>query len=118
MIYKLELNDLPFEAIKSGRKKIETRTKVPHNMTSYEEMKKGDQILFTKASSGEEMMVEILGVRHYKDVESLLDEEGQENVMSYETSRDEAVKSWNKLTGYTEGIKKYGIWGIEVRVLD
>lgn len=117
MNYNLELNDLPFEAIKSGKKKIETRTKTEHNdFMDYDQMKPGDILTFTKSSTGEKLTTEILGVRHYSDVASMFDAEGQENCMSYDAPRDEAIKSYDKLTGYTEGIKKYGIWAIEIKV--
>ncbi len=109
MNHDLQLNDMPFNAIKSGKKKIETRTKTPPLMRNYEEWKAGDTITFTNSANNEVMKVEILGVRHYKDIPDLLDAEGQENVMSYDTTREEAIVSWDKLQGYTEGIKKYGI---------
>ena len=117
MNYKLELNELPFEAIKSGKKKVETRTKVPHNMTPYEEMRSGDTITFIKSSTGEEMVVMITEVSHYQDVATMLGSEGQENVMSYEASTEEAIKSYASLSGYPEGIKKYGIWAIKIKPL-
>lgn len=115
MNYKLDLIDLPFRALQNGRKKIETRTKVPENMTLYEEMKKGDTISFEHEDTKEKMTMVIVGVRHYKNVSDLLDAEGQENVMSYDATREDAIASWDKLTGYTEGIKQYGIWAIEMK---
>jgi|SRR3989344_4858606 len=118
MTYYFHLNDIPFEAIRSGRKKIETRIQTEnHPKSEFENMKAGEHIEFTKDSTGEKMTVEILGVRRYDDIASLLDNEGQENVMSYDTSREKALVSWNSLAGYEEGIKKYGIWAIEIRML-
>lgn len=118
MDWHLELNDMPFDAIKSGKKNRETRTKVSHNMTPYEEMKPGDRIIFTRKTDKEKMICEILGVRHYPDVASMFDAEGQDNCMSYDAPRDEAIASYNQLRGYTDGIKEYGIWAIEVKPLD
>jgi len=117
MNYSFDLLDLPFQALKSGKKRIETRTKVPQNMTPYENMKPGDTIVFEHEITKEKLIMEIVGIRHYKNVAELLDSEGQENVMSYDTSREEAIKSWDKLTGYIEGMRKYGIWAIEVKPL-
>ncbi len=118
MNYNLDLNDRPFQAIKNGKKKIETRTLVPHNMTPYSEMKKGDTLTFSNETTKEVMVVDILRVTNYKDIPTLLAKEGQENVMSYDASYEEAVVSWDTLRGYTEGIKKYGIWAIEVKPVD
>lgn len=117
MDWHLELNDMPFDAIKTGKKTRETRTKVPHNMTPYEEMKPDDNIIFTRKTDKEKMICEILGVRHYPDVASMFDAEGQDNCMSYDASRDEAIASYDQLRDYTEGIKQYGIWAIEVNTL-
>ena len=118
MNYYFDLNDMPFEAIKNGKKKIETRIQTnDHPKSEFEGMKEEDQIIFTKESTGEKMKARILGVRHYEDIASLLDNEGQENVMSYDTTREKALVSWNTLTGYEDGIKKFGIWAIEIRPL-
>lgn len=113
--WHLELNDMPFDAIKSGKKSRETRTKVPHNMTPYEEMKPEDRIIFTRKTDQEKMICEILGVRHYLDVASMFDAEGQENCMSYDAPRDEAIASYDQLRNYTEGIIENGIWAIEIK---
>ncbi len=115
MNYELDLGDRPFKALKEGRKKIETRTKVPHNMTPYEEMKTGDKITFEHEETNEKLVMEIVGVRHYNNVSDLLDAEGLENVLSYDAPREEALTNWDKIDGYTEGMKKHGIWGIEVK---
>lgn len=115
--WSLDLNDMPFEAIKSGKKKVETRTKTEGSTHHWWEMKKGDQIVFTKKTAREKMAVEVLGVRHYKDVASMFDGEGQENCMSYDAPRNGAIDSYRELKGYPKGIKKYGIWAIEVKPL-
>src|SRR3989344_243317 len=117
MDWYLELNDMPFDAIKRGKKNRETRTKVPHNQTAYEEMKPGDKVIFTRKTDKEKMIVEILGVRHYPNVASMFNAEGQDYCMSYDAPRDEAIASYNQLRGYTEGIKEHGIWAIEVKPL-
>ena len=59
--------------------------------------------------------MEIVGVRHYKNISDLLDAEGLENVLSYDAPREESITNWDKIDGYTEGMKKHGIWGIEVK---
>src|SRR3989344_7329639 len=97
MDWYLELNDMPFDAIKKGKKNRETRTKVPHNMTPYEEMKPGDRVVFTRKTDQGKMVVEILGTRHYKNVAEMLDAEGQDNCMSYDAPR-KAITSYDQLT--------------------
>ncbi|MBI2590447.1 MAG: hypothetical protein HYW33_00995 [Candidatus Blackburnbacteria bacterium] len=116
MKWFLDVNDRPFNALKSGKKKIETRTFVTvYESPDYRQMKNGDILTFENNQTKERITMEILGVRHYKDVSIMFDAEGQENCMSYDAPREEAIDSYNQLKGYTEGIKKNGIYAIEVR---
>lgn len=118
MNYFLTLNDMPFQAIRNGRKKIETRTIVEeYESPDYRQMKEGDELTFENIQTKERFTVKILGVRHYPDVATMFDVEGQENCMSYDAPRIEAIDSYNKLTGYTKGIKKNGIYAIEIKPL-
>ena len=80
-------------------------------------IKEGDKVIFTRKTDKEKMIVEILGVRHYPNVASMFNAEGQDYCMSYDAPRDEAIASYNQLRGYTEGIKEHGIWAIEVKPL-
>ncbi len=116
MSYSFNINDLSFKSLKSGKKKIETRIESEsHPKSQFEGMKPGEKIILTNISTKEVMEAEIIRVKHYKDVAELLDKEGQKNVMSYDCSREEALVSWNVYSGYEEGIKKHGIWAIEVK---
>lgn len=118
MKYFLDVNDYPFQAIKSGKKKVETRTFVEeYESPDYRKMKRGDLLTFENNETKEQLSAEILGVRHYKDVAALFDAEGQENCMSYDAPREEAIESYNKLTGYTKGIKEHGIYAIKIKLL-
>lgn len=47
----------------------------------------------------------------------MFDTEGQENCVSYDAPREDAIASYDQLRGYTEGIKQYGIWAIEVKLI-
>ena len=110
---------MPFQAIKSGKKKIETRTFVEeYKSPDYRQMKRGDLLTFENNQTKERIIVEILGVRHYSDVAEMFDAEGQDRCMSYDAPRDEAINSYNRLRGYTAGIKKNGIYAIELRLLE
>ncbi|MEK7634887.1 MAG: ASCH domain-containing protein [Patescibacteria group bacterium] len=117
MNYDLELNDRPFKAIKAGTKKIETRVPTSWDKTPYAELKVGDTITFTNNVTSEVIMVEILGVRHYPDVRSLLEAEGTRNALSSGLRIDEAIERYNTVfPEYKENIPKFGIYGIEVKV--
>jgi ASC-1-like (ASCH) protein len=116
MNYNLDLNDRPFKAIKAGTKKIETRVPTSHYNIPYGELKVGDTFTFTNNVTNEVMKVEILGVRHYPDVRTMLETEGTRNTLSSGLSIPEAVERYNTaFEEYKENIPKYGIYGIEVK---
>ena len=115
MNYNLNLNDRPFIAIKAGTKKIEGRTPKDENDKRYVEMKAGDTITFTNNVTNEVMKVEILRVQYYSDVRLMLETEGTRNVLSSGLDVEGGIKSYNSLEGYEERIKRFGIYGIEVR---
>ena len=116
MNYNLDLNDRPFKAVKAGTKKIEGRT--PKNLDDkrYDEMISGDTIIFTNNITNEQMLCEVLHIRHYEDVRSMLEVEGTENVLSSRGNIEDGIKSYNSLEGYEERIKKYGIYAIEIKL--
>jgi ASC-1-like (ASCH) protein len=116
MNYNLDLNDRPFKAIKAGTKKIETRVQTSYDKTPYPDLKIGDTFTFTNNVTGEMMKVEILGVRHYPDVRSMLEAEGTRNTLSSGLDINGAVERYNTVfEEYKENIPKFGIYGIEVR---
>jgi len=116
MNYNLNLNDRPFKAIKAGTKKIETRVPTSHYNIPYAELNAGDTFTFTNNVTNEVMKVEILGVRHYSDVRSMLEAEGTRNALSSGLSIGEAVENYNTaFEEYKENIPKFGIYGIEIR---
>ena len=116
MNYNLELMDRPFKAIKARTKKIETRVPTSYDKTSYADLKIGDTFTFTNITTNEIMKVEILGVRHYPDVKSLLEAEGARNALSSDLDINGAVERYNTaFEEYKENIPKFGIYGIEVR---
>jgi ASC-1-like (ASCH) protein len=118
MNYDLDLNDRPFQAIRAGTKKIETRVPTSHYNIPYGELKVGDTFTFTNNVSNEVMKVEILGVRHYPDVRAMLEAEGTRNTLSSGLSISEAVERYDTVfEEYKENIPKYGIYAIEVRKL-
>jgi ASC-1-like (ASCH) protein len=118
MNYDFNLNDRPFQAIKAGTKKIEGRTPKDENDKKFEQMVAGDTLTFTNKITNEVMKVEVLGVRHYPEVRAMLEAEGTRNVLSSGLDVEGGIKSYNSLEGYEERIKKFGIYGIEVKVIN
>jgi len=118
MEYSIDLNPRPFDSIKKGIKKIEGRVPTEHNKNfPLNKLKKGDIIAFTNNENGEIMKVNVLGVRHYKNVRLMLETEGTRNVLSSQGTVEEGIESYNRLKGYKEGVKKHGIYAIEVKKL-
>jgi len=116
MNYNLDLNDRPFQAIKAGTKKIETRVPTSYDKTPYAELKAGDTFTFTNNVTNEVMKVEILGVRHYPDVRAMLEAEGTRNALSSGLDINGAIERYNTaFEEYKENIPKFGIYGIEVK---
>jgi len=116
MNYNLDLNDRPFKAIKAGTKKVEGRTPVNTENNVYEKMIPGDTITFTNNVTDEKLLCEILFVHHYNDVRAMLEIEGTKNVLSSGLDVEGGIKSYDSLDGYEEGIKKYGIYAIGIKV--
>lgn len=118
MNYEFNLNNQSFEATKTGKKKIETRVETEsHPKDQFQSMEKGEIITFDNNETGEKLKSEIIRVTHYRNTVDLLDSESQEQVMSYECSREEAVTSWDIYPGYKETISKHGIWAIEIKLI-
>jgi len=115
--YKLELNSRPFTAIKAGTKKIEGRTPKNESDDRYVMMKPGDTIEFTNNETFERIICKVLFVNYYKDVRTMLEAEGVENVLSSGLDIEGGIQSYNSLDGYEERIKKHGIFAIGVAVI-
>ncbi len=119
MQYTFDTNDRPFKAIKAGTKKVEGRTLTRYDRTPYEKIKKGDTIELINNSTREIMYAEVTFIHHYRDVMSMLEHEGVENVLSGEPKTIKSgVKGYNALSGYKSGIKKYGIYAIGVKPME
>ena len=118
MNYDLNLNDRPFQAIKTGTKKIETRVPTSWDTTPYQNLKNGDTLTFTNNTTNETMKVEVLGIRNYPDVRAMLEAEGTRNTLSSGLGISEAIERYNTVfEEYKENIPKYGIYAIEVKVV-
>jgi ASC-1-like (ASCH) protein len=119
MEYSLDLNPRPFEAIKNGTKKIEGRVPTEHNKNvPFNKIEKGDTIVITNNLNNEKMKVRVLGVKHYSTFKEMLESEGTDRVLSSKGTIDEGIKSYESLTGYNEGVKKHGVYAIEIKKID
>lgn len=113
-VYELDINNRAFRAIKDGRKKVEIRvTKEPLDF-DYSIMREGDLINFT-SYDGDEMLCQILKINWYKTIEELLTIEGTEFTLSSTNDFNEGVKSINSFDGYSEGMKKNGVYAIHIK---
>ncbi len=115
MNYELNLNDRPFQAIKTGTKKIEGRTPKDGADLRYEKMSPGDFITFTNNTTNEKLICAVLSITHYPNVRSMLEAEGTQNVLSSGGNIEEGIESYHNLGGYKERIGKYGIYAIGVK---
>ncbi len=119
--YLIDINPRPFNAIKAGTKKIEIRVPTNWDPTPYHEVKAGDSITFTNNETQETLNVDVIGVRHYASARELLEAEGTRNTLSSGLPIDQAIERLNDETifpEYKSNIVKYGVYGIELRVLN
>jgi len=114
--FNLNLNDRSFHAIKNGTKKVEGRTQRDEFDKRYDEMKKGDYVVFINDISQEKLICEVLEVRKYDNTRSMLESEGLKNVLSSGGNIEEGIESYNNLEGYEERIKKFGIYAIGIKI--
>ena len=118
MNYEISINDRPFQAIKAGTKKIETRVSTSWDTTPFGEIKPGDTITFTNNVSGEIMKTEVLRTKNYPDVRTMLETEGTRNTLSSGLDINGAIERYNTVfPEYKENIIKYGIWAIEIKLV-
>jgi ASC-1-like (ASCH) protein len=119
MEYSLNLNPRPFEAIKKGTKKIEGRVPIEHDKNvPFNKIKKGDTIIFNNNANKNIIKVLVLGVRHYPTFREMLECEGTEGVLSSKGNIEEGIKSYESFSGYKEGVKKHGVYAIEIEKID
>ena len=114
MKYNLNLNDRAFKAIINRTKRVEIRAYTGN--TDYSKMICGDLIVF-KNDKDEKIVCRILEINHYNSVEELLMFEGTRYTTSSTNDYKEAVENINKLNGYKDAIKKYGVYAIHIDYL-
>lgn len=106
MIYRMKLQNEPFKQIKKGIKKIEIRL----NDEKRKIFEINDYIEFTNITTLEIMFVKITNLYHFKSFEKLFN--NFDNSILGCGSYEEMYKYYSK-----EEEKKYGVLGIEIKVL-
>jgi len=97
-----------FEAIKKGRKKMETRAATP----KYREVEAGDELVFT--CGGKKLSKCVLSARVFKTIGSLLKEYQVKDINPAFKTEKELKKMYQSFPGYAEKIKKYGLIALEL----
>ena len=111
MIHKMNLWNDSFIAIKEGWKTIEMRL----NDDKRRKIQTGDIIEFTNTSTLEKMSCLVVKIYNYKTFEELYLNHSK---VSIGYKEDENAKPEDMLTYYSaEEINKYGVLGIEIKVL-
>jgi len=107
-IVEMKLADKPFQAIKSGMKKVEMRL--------YDEKRKqinlGDQIVFTNIDNNEKIMVNVKALYLYSSFEELY-KHHDKNSLGYSEFENANFEDMGKYYSKEEQMK-YGVIGIEI----
>ncbi len=111
MEYKMHLTEKPFFMIKSGKKDIEMRL--------YDEkrqkIQKGDIIEFSNVETGQTINTEVVDIHKFNDFTELYSDFDKVRLGYYD---DEEAKPADMSQFYSdEEIKKYGVVGIEIRII-
>lgn len=114
MKYKTKIKDRPFNAIKLGTKKIEGRVRTSLETLPLYLLKKGDILELENSTTRELLFVCVIGIRHYSDVQTMLETEGVQNVLSSGNSIDDGIKNYESYDEYKKNVPKYGIYAIEI----
>ena len=111
MNHVLDLNPVPFKAIKEGYKNIEMRL----NDERRKNIAVGDTIIFINNETNEKMTCEVTNIYHYSSFVELY-KHHPKNTIGYK--ENEEADPNDMLQYYTqEKIDKYGVLGIEIKII-
>ncbi len=97
-----------FEAIRQGRKKVETRAAT----TRYKDIKTGDTVIL---ACGKEKFKKIIrSVKIFKTISAMLQKYSIKDINPDITTEEELQNLYFSFSGYKEKIKKYGLIAIEL----
>jgi len=103
-----EINRDIFNAIKIGKKKVETRA----STIKFKNVKKGDMILFLCGKS--KFQKKIKGAYHFKNINGLLKKYPIKKINLRISSRSELEKMYSGFPGYRDKIEKSGLISMEI----
>ena len=107
----MNLQDIPFQLLKSGKKDVEMRI----NKNNRDKIKTDDFIVFTNQKNGEKLTVKVISVSKFETFDELYAFYPKER-LGYESS--EIADPDDMLIYYKiEEIKKCGVLGIEVKIV-
>ena len=116
MIMKLNINDRAALAIKNNTKRVEIRANKDNGKHDYSKLKINDIIEFTSNNLGK-FYCKVLEVNHYNSLDELFTLEGTRYTTSSTNDKEEAIKNVSKLEGYSDAIKKNGVFAIHIEYL-
>ena len=105
-IYKLKIRSVDkdiFNAIKNGRKKVETRAATEN----YRKIKKGDTIIFV--CGAKKLKKRVIGAALYKSIGAVFKDYKIKDIFPLLSTIGEARKAYFSFPGYHDKIKKYGL---------
>jgi len=92
-----------FLAIKTGKKKIETRAATP----KYQAVAVGDTLVLVCGQ--EKLTKQVVAVEHFKTIGALLKKYPPKSINPQTKTAAEIRAMWYSFPGYQEKIKKYGL---------
>lgn len=104
-----EVNRDIFEAIRDGRKKIETRAAT----VRYQKIKKGDRVILVCGKDLFEKQVADMQI--FRSIDALLKKYRVEQINPNVETEEELKKLYYSFPGYREKISKHGLIAIELR---
>ncbi len=112
MTHYMRLQDDPFIKIKDGTKNIEMRL----NDEKRKKIKVGDNIEFTNIKTQEKIICKVLGLYHYKSFEELYTNHDKVSI-GYNYTDIANPNDMKQYYNETE-IQKYGVLGIEIKIIN
>lgn len=110
-IHFMKLQNKPFQSIYNGQKTIEMRLFDKKRKA----IKRGDQIEFTNISTGDTIVAEVVQIHKFDSFEELYRNFNKER-LGYSKSEIASPTDMEKYYPQEE-IKKYGVVGIEIKLL-
>lgn len=110
MIHNMNLNNEPFELIKSGSKTIELRL----NDEKRRLLNVGDEILFNNRSNNEKLLTTIVDLHRYDSFKSLYKDFDKVS-LGYKEDEISDLRDMNEYYS-KEDEERYGVVGIELKL--